>query len=331
MKKSITFNTKGYDGFIDFIKAYAIFMVVFAHFTPSIAMPGYPIWGGVQVPLFIVVQAFHVYKQVPKDINWKKVFSRVIIPFAVLQTLVWILLKYLPIINSDYLDAAMLNGWGGYGPGSYYPWIYVQMLIIIPLVRPILERNSPIVSGIIFVLLSAAIELACGLSHLSAFVYSRLFGRYFFLIYFGYIWSKYGIMLNAKNMMVSMFSLGALLFLAYGGSNNEPFFVNISTPYHRWPCYPYIALLLPYVLYYAYSIMRRSSVCKKVIFLLADCSYEIFLVQMMVCIFVRPSIFGIMQNKLIIFIFWYAAVISLSFVGGYCLRKMNKRIIYNHI
>ena len=46
MKKSITFNTKGYDGFIDFIKAYAIFMVVFAHFTPSIAMPGYPIWGG---------------------------------------------------------------------------------------------------------------------------------------------------------------------------------------------------------------------------------------------------------------------------------------------
>ena len=184
MKKSITFNTKGYDGFIDFIKAYAIFMVVFAHFTPSIAMPGYPIWGGVQVPLFIMVQAFHVYKQVPKDINWKKVFSRVIIPFAVLQTLVWILLKYLPIINSDYLDAAMLNGWGGYGPGSYYPWIYVQMLIIIPLVRPILERNSPIVSGIIFVLLSAAIELACGLSHLSAFVYSRLFGRYFFLIYF---------------------------------------------------------------------------------------------------------------------------------------------------
>jgi len=64
MTYCITFNTKGYDGFIDFIKAYAIICVLIGHtLIPYLHDIGYCIWAGMQVPLFILVQSFHGYKK----------------------------------------------------------------------------------------------------------------------------------------------------------------------------------------------------------------------------------------------------------------------------
>ena len=42
----IKFDVHGHDIFIDVLKAYAIFMVVFGHITPYIEKFGYNIWGG---------------------------------------------------------------------------------------------------------------------------------------------------------------------------------------------------------------------------------------------------------------------------------------------
>lgn len=74
---TISFNTKGYDVFIDFIKAYAIMCVLFGHTFLWLDKVGYGVWAGMQVPLFILVQAFHWYKKDKPVINFVKILKRV--------------------------------------------------------------------------------------------------------------------------------------------------------------------------------------------------------------------------------------------------------------
>lgn len=72
--KTISLNKDGYEPFIDFLKAYAILCVVVGHALP-VALYDYTlfyIWGGMQVPMFVLVQTFHVYK---KDVRPRFDFS----------------------------------------------------------------------------------------------------------------------------------------------------------------------------------------------------------------------------------------------------------------
>lgn len=57
----ITFNKSCYDSFIDFLKAYAIIIVVFTHCIPSFVHDNIIgcLWIDVLVPLFLLIQVFH--------------------------------------------------------------------------------------------------------------------------------------------------------------------------------------------------------------------------------------------------------------------------------
>ena len=68
--EKIVFNKAGYDPFIDYLKAYSIFCVVFAHCLP-IELYNYTlfyVWGSMQVPMFILIQAFHALKKNEKPV-----------------------------------------------------------------------------------------------------------------------------------------------------------------------------------------------------------------------------------------------------------------------
>jgi fucose 4-O-acetylase-like acetyltransferase len=90
MSQIITFNKKGYDSFIDFIKAYAIICVLIGHTLPHHDYWGYGLWAGMQVPLFILVQAFHCFKKESYSFSLKKVLWRVIIPFVAIQVIIFV-------------------------------------------------------------------------------------------------------------------------------------------------------------------------------------------------------------------------------------------------
>ena len=139
MKTSIvTFNTTSYDPFIDFIKAYAIICVLIGHTIPGITHVGYGLWAGMQVPLFILVQGFHGLKHKPQ-LNIIKLFIRVILPFFIVQTFAIIFLYDGNLGNLLY--------YGGYGPGSYFPWIYIQFFLLMPLIYNLFNK---IYASIIF-------------------------------------------------------------------------------------------------------------------------------------------------------------------------------------
>ena len=112
----ITFNKSGYDPFIDFIKAYAIIMVVFTHCIPT-SVYDYIlgcIWIDVQVPLFLLIQVFHAYKNEknPK-INIKKMAKRIVLPFAIIQFVIFIILALFSKDNIyNLLNINILTGGG---------------------------------------------------------------------------------------------------------------------------------------------------------------------------------------------------------------------------
>lgn len=87
MSHIISFNKKGYDPFIDFLKAYAILCVLFGHTFPHLNEIGYGMWAGMQVPIFILIQSFHSLKKELTKLNIIKVAKRIFIPFAITTTI----------------------------------------------------------------------------------------------------------------------------------------------------------------------------------------------------------------------------------------------------
>lgn len=90
--RKIIFNTTGRDQFIDFLKAYAILCVLFAHTFPYLREVGYGLWAGMQVPVFLLIQVFHAFKS-NRQSSFKKILNRIFIPFLVVQVFILILIK----------------------------------------------------------------------------------------------------------------------------------------------------------------------------------------------------------------------------------------------
>lgn len=112
----ISFNKTDHDPFIDFLKAYAIIFVIVAHNLPTFLWDYclFRLWADMQVPMFILIQAFHAYKKgtTPK-IKWPTLFKRIIIPFFLIQGLI---LLYRLLFDSQSLRKILITsviGGGG--------------------------------------------------------------------------------------------------------------------------------------------------------------------------------------------------------------------------
>lgn len=84
----VTFNKTGYDPFIDFLKAYSIIFVIVAHSLPTFLWKYclFRVWGDMQVPMFILIQAFHAYKKgIAPTIKWSSLLKRIVLPFVAIQ------------------------------------------------------------------------------------------------------------------------------------------------------------------------------------------------------------------------------------------------------
>ena len=58
----VTFNHQGRDLYIDFLKAYAILCVLFAHTIPYLQEVGYGLWAAIHVSTFLSIKVFHTEK-----------------------------------------------------------------------------------------------------------------------------------------------------------------------------------------------------------------------------------------------------------------------------
>lgn len=289
MKHVIAFNKNGYDPFIDFIKVYAIICVLIGHTLPFRDYWGYGLWAGMQVPLFVLVQVFHCFKKKSPYFNFNKIIYRILIPFFFIQI---IILALLVLKNEGQNVPSSIKSFflfGGGGPGSYYPWVYIQISIILPIVKRLMDKYDKSTNAIVYILICETIEIISSIINLPDSVHRILATRYLFLIYIGWIWVNEGIVINAKNILFSLISFLSIIYFEYFSVDDEIMFYNTTWKFHRWPCYYFVGIGGTALLYYAYMMLSNNKRIERIIKLIAKCSYEIFLIQMLVLPF-YPSI-----------------------------------------
>lgn len=108
--KTISFNTTSHDDFIDFIKVYAIICVLFGHTFFWLDWVAYPIWAGMQVPLFIIIQAFHCYKKEQPRMDIIKACKRVLLPFMAVEVITIAIASIFCNVQRNVLINSVLNG-----------------------------------------------------------------------------------------------------------------------------------------------------------------------------------------------------------------------------
>ena len=134
-KFKIQFNNTGHDDFIDFLKGFAILCVILTHSIPSTFQKYilFPFWGAQAVPIFIIIQSYHFFKSENPDIplwKFKKILKRIFLPFFIVTFAEIVLLLSFGQSPVSIYKGIMASG--GIGPGSYFPWIYLQISVALP-------------------------------------------------------------------------------------------------------------------------------------------------------------------------------------------------------
>lgn len=264
--------------FLDTLKAYCILWVVFAHVFPYLEEIGYPVFGAIQVPLFFIIQSFHYYKKKTLQFSIKKLAKRIIIPFA-LVICIQLLIKSLGGGNIIVLN--MIKD-GGFGPGSYYPWCYLQMVVLLTLFRSLLLSEKPLAFKIVIIVSISAIAEWLSEVIFQESIYRLSAFRYIIYILYGYIWAQYGITLSKSTIILSLMSLIFIILLSYFNMRDDLFIDKYCWGAHIWICSCWSAFLFPALLYFLHQRLYSIVFFKKIITTLSKSSYEIFLSQMLV-------------------------------------------------
>lgn len=311
----IQLKKQGYDPYIDFVKGLCIIAVVFTHALPSTIKDAslFCIWGEMAVPIFLLIQVFHAYKcglDCSKPILTLKIFKRIIIPFVI--TLVIILGCKFFLHPEKWMINVSKIAVGGGGPGSYYPWIYVQFAIILTFLRPILKRMSYTKIAVFFVIVSILVEILLSYIHLNPEIYRIMFIRYIFLIFLALDWIYNGLKVDAKRILLSVVGLAFILIFHYTRINMEPIFNNNAWHDFHWICYFWVAYALIWFIGFLFSKVQGSKFVENIVIPAGKGSYEIFLVQMAVFALCPQGCFFVSDSKSVNFLVWFILVVILS-------------------
>lgn len=147
--EAVEFKRRGYDPFLDFLKGFCIFSVVLNHclFT-ALHLPKtfllFLYWGQLAVPLFLILQAYHVFRRDYQPVNGAqlaKMLRKIFLPFACVTLLEFLL--QLAFKDYSFLELAKRTiRSGGLGPGSYYFWVYLQFFFIVPAVYWFFDKKN---------------------------------------------------------------------------------------------------------------------------------------------------------------------------------------------
>ncbi len=301
MDLQYTFDKK-HDEFIDIIKGFAILFVIInhclPHFVKSVLL--FNLWGGGAVPLFLLLQSYHYFKRGLNNtpaIKFGKIFRRIILPFLISQ---FILIVFNCLFFGDFLSS--VSQWVmsfGMGPGEYYPWIYLQFVVLLPVFAALFRKCGTRMSLVVSILIAVGLELCMSCLHPDKHIYKFLSVRYLFLIYLGYVWAQQGgVRLDNKTLIISLVGVCSILFFDYADVSLEPLFYASEDwqPFH-WISYFYSANLFVFILLYAYRKMPQRF---KVTMAKIGCySYEIFCCQMVVITVLNVTASSFVSNQIL--------------------------------
>ena len=300
----LSLKRQGYDPFIDFLKGVCIIFVTINHSMPEKIMyyTFFFFWGISAVPIFLLIQVFHAYKKGIDNakINYRRLWNKIIWPFFLCELIIFIILiikkqhTHFPQIVSDLLS---LIKSGGYGPGAYYPWIYIQFAFLLPFIAPIFRLPRYILCTL-FIIISQITESLCSYYGMPQLVYRLLIIRYIFIFYLGFVLAYKGFVLNTFTLFLSSTCLVTTAFIVYSQCVFSPILYTFINPVCHWFCYIYIAYLLLFILKLLYSYLLKSTIFTNFIIKAGRFSYEIFMIQMFYFATTDDSITKFLDNHI---------------------------------
>lgn len=247
-----------------------------------------------------------------KVINLKKMWKRIYKSFLFITLFTGLVLVSIGNEPLQLIKDCLHNG--GFGPGSYYVWIFLQFSFLLPLSLKFITKWSNY-TVLLFIIISQLLEWLCIIIDIPESIYRLLCFRYIFLIYMGYIWTftKISQTLNVRQVFISIISLSILLILYYSSDPLEPWFRDSNWRICHWVSYFYAALLLPWILRKIFNILPIK--IRTYISIIGKSSYEIFLVQMLIfAVYPKHTIsFG---NDYIDYIVYFTTTLLFSILIG---------------
>ena len=127
---------------IDILKIVSMLMVILLHLPcDKIAIIN------ISVPIFLVITGYNLSNSIlQKNITFKEYYSvknfiprllRFLIPFFII-----IFVQVLIMWRIDFVEIVTMLLFGGYGPGSYYTPLIIQILLTFPLIFFLLRRTN---------------------------------------------------------------------------------------------------------------------------------------------------------------------------------------------
>jgi len=279
---------------IDFAKGAAVLAVIVMH-----AMPGpYPLHisgAGLHlaqaVPIFLLLAGYLSYRAWSRSkVNLRQSFSpatlkrywrRIGLPFAIVlaaqaAALIWV--YHIP--PREVLVSFLTSG--GWGPGSYFPWLYIQCLAILPFLNFLADdRRLSVGAKLALVFfLCMALEWVCVLAMVPTKVYSLLCVRYMFAVFLGVLWGAGQLRLGSPPM-VGLAAIGVAFIVV------DRYIVGVFTPvsFRSWPgvhapAFGWTAMCVLGLLKLYSGLARRWRRVAGAVCLLGQASYHVFLFQM---------------------------------------------------
>ncbi len=318
---------------IDLIKGVAILFIIVLHAFPRSIYLENRVFIALSfqqaVPLFVISTGYvSANSWFLKKLDFKKYFSasraknllyRILRPFLLVVALQVI---YLVAIKNQPISSLILSFItdGGWGAGSYYPWLYLQLWVLLPFLLWFSEFRISENSKLIMVfILSLSFEIFAVLLHIPEWLYRLVFVRYFFALYIGIFWYK------NKSIKPNVFFFGILsaLYITFDVSVGNLLF---PLTYPAWsgqhaPAYFY-SLIMGLLIWNFYKVF--SGRVSKIICYLGKASWHIFLFQMVFFLGLFDKIntyFDIQSVSLKIFSALYLCVL-----GGIAFFKLESNL-----
>jgi peptidoglycan/LPS O-acetylase OafA/YrhL len=323
-------KTKRIEG-LDFLKGFAILWVVLEHALPMSIAKGFTMFFPFKaVPVFFSITLFLMFKKFDEKqkycCDWYKwdrfwhMFKKVFIPFFLvfLVQLLVLFIKYkgkglIPVLYS-----------GGYGPGAYYPWVYLQMWFLAPVLFWIVDRKKWRGVLLLLVICVALNLILSNVGIVSAGLYRLLAIRYFFLAAIAYIWLHHE---DYNKFVLLLLGFASLLYLWYFRSADlTPIVYNVpGWTIHNYPGYFFTLVMIVFLLAFAKEnkdlrVMNFFKWC-------GENSWYIFLSQMFIMGFFHSEhIENIISNSVLAILVYMLIVFALTLGSVYLYMYWAKVI-----
>lgn len=315
---------------LDFVKGIAACAVVFLHNLPNYYI-GSIYWIGQAVPLFLFISAYLTYgsfqkgKTIDNYYSAKsimKMLNRIFKPFLIM-TFIQCLIFY---ALAPTFSLKGILGSGGIGPGSYYPWIYLQVWIVLPVIILIVDKLKIKYSFILFLMISIIFEVLSNPDHFPLSIYRLSFSRYLFLLYIACIVRKINLTtIKGYVIMLSVISFIYLTLVVYLKIDLRPFIYMTGWESQTYPAFFYAVFifLILTLLYNKYPLSFLS----KLFVRFGNWSYELFLWQIFVYSLITTQRFAFLGSPILKNIAFIATTTILCFVPLWIYKMYLKQYI----